>query len=1249
MKKLYLLTTLITIFFTVNAENIRYPDHWGKQGLSVVSQNSNSVTINFSIESFGISNKLLNGKTVQEISLSGVFLPGTEGAPNLPAMSRFIAIPEGANAELAIISFRKEIFENVDIEPSPVIPWDTEEGPLKYKKDYEIYSEDAFYPDNPFQLSERTELRGVDAVILGITPFQYNPVTKQLIVYRDLKVMISFKGGNGNFGDDRLRSRWWDPILRDAFLNESSIPAIDYNKLSSGKDETGCEYLIITPNGAEFQQWADSLKVFRTNQGILTKVVTLDEIGGNNVNTIENYLNDAYNTWDIPPAACLIMADFGTNPENRIIAPIWDNYCASDNIWGDVNNNNLPDIVMARMTAQNAEQLETMVTKVIDYERNPPSSEYFYMHPVTALGFQTERWFQICSEAVAGFWENELGKETVRINKTYQGNPMTDPWSTASNTGVVLNVFGPNGLGYIPSAPAQVGCTWSGSAGDVTDAINAGSFMLQHRDHGGETGWGEPSFHSSDISSLTNTDLTFIWSVNCLTGKYNLSGECFAEKFHRYKYNGQNAGCNGIVAASEVSYSFVNDTYVWGAYDNMWPDFLPQYGSNPEYRGILPAFANAAGKIFLWQSSWPANPDNKEVTVNLFHLHGDAFMTVYSEMPQELTVLQNEVLLGGQSFITITADTAALIGITLNGELIGSAIATGEPIDIPIQPLTPGEEILVTVTKQNFFRYEQSVEVVSPDIPYVVYKSHTLNDEAGNNDGKMDYGETIMLTVELQNIGLVQADNVSATLSADNEYVEITDGSEVYGNMTANATISMTDAFAFNVANDIPDDQNIVFTLEATDGAEIWTSHIVLKSHAPILEFIDFSVSDASGNNNGRIEPGETGEITVTVGNNGSSDALNVIGELISNNEYIEVTNSSQSYGTLSGNLVVQKTYTITADPDTPEGFQSVFDFNISADLGITGFGDFYIVIGRYTALILDLDTKNYSGPGIYETFNDMDIFSEYTTEFPDDLNLYKNIFVCLGIHFTGHTLTNSEGNKLKEYLLNGGNLYMEGRITWSEDPATPVHPYFNIASQDTSWFQYEFIQGIEGTFTGGVNFEYDGENAIGHYALAPEGNAFAVFQTQEPEYICGIANDAGDYKTIGTSFEFGKMLDGESPSTRVELMQQVLNWFDGMVTGNEIADNISSDKSMSVFPNPFNTETTISIELQSGSDATLKIINSEGQEIRTLIDNKTLSSGKTDVTWDAKNRYGKDVPPGLYFGILTTDSKTEILKLIIQ
>jgi len=86
---------------------------------------------------------------------------------------------------------------------------------------------------------------------------------------------------------------------------------------------------------------------------------------------------------------------------------------------------------------------------------------------------------------------------------------------------------------------------------------------------------------------------------------------------------------------------------VWGAYDNLWPNFMPDYGTTPESRDVLPAFGNAAGKYFLQQSNWPYNTNNKEVTYNLFHHHGDAFTTVYSNMPQGLTVTHDPILYAG--------------------------------------------------------------------------------------------------------------------------------------------------------------------------------------------------------------------------------------------------------------------------------------------------------------------------------------------------------------------------------------------------------------------------------------------------------------------------------------------------------------------------------------------------------------------------------------------------------------------------
>jgi len=933
LKSVYILAILIimAVYTTIAAaRDHKYSDSWGKAGYTVESQDNSKVLINFSIGEFALTTLKLNGESFQNVELPGHFLPNNEGFPNLPGSGRYIAIPQGAEASLKIVSYRTEVINNVNIAPSFRIPWDNEDNPLKYTKNETIYSTNKFFPEEPIVLSKKEKIRGIDVVMLGITPFHYNPVSRQLFVYRDIKVEVSFNDGNNHFGNDRMRSRWWDPMLSDLLLNYESLPKMDYNKSYPSKDDTGCEYLIITPNDTEFQIWADSIRRFRSQQGILTNVVTLSDIGGNTATNIENYINNAYNNWDIVPAACLLLGDYGTDASNRIISPLWDNYCVSDNIYADVDDNDLPDIILARITAQDELQLEVMVTKFIDYESSPPTDTNFYKHPITSLGWQTESWFQICSEAIGGYWHEVKGKDPVRINEVYSGTPGTE-WSTAANIQTIVDYFGPNGLGYIPEQPSILG-EWTGGTAEIMNtAINEGAFMVQHRDHGFEEGWAQPVYSISSINSLINTDLTFVWSIDGLTGKYNNNTEVFAEKFHRYTHKEDNSGCFGINAASEVTYAFVSDVYVWGAYDNMWPDFMPDYGSTPEPRGILPAFASAAGKYHLQQSNWPSNSDNKVATYHLFHHHGDAFTTVYSEVPQSLTVSHESFLYMEETTFEVTADIDALIGLSVNGELIGSGIGTGAPVSIEIPALTPADQVLVTVTKQNYFRYESLVIVIPATGPYVVYNGHDINDASGNGNGIMETSESILASITVRNLGVEDASNVIVTISTTDTYVTITDNTENYGTITAGSTAVVTDGFSWDVSDSIPDMHVVIFEITATDGTLNWNSNFSITGHAPMIEFGTLLIDDYQGNWNGRLDPDETGLIIIPTFNNGSYNAASTIGTLSCSNEFITLNNTTFNFYDIGAGLMEEAIFNVTVSADALPGTYVEFLYEVTS------------------------------------------------------------------------------------------------------------------------------------------------------------------------------------------------------------------------------------------------------------------------------------------------------------------------------
>jgi hypothetical protein len=1053
MHRVLIITTLLlTVGLAANTEIVTFENSWAQKPLfNVVSSTPAGVDIIFSTGQMVIEETTIDGAPMQTIGVPGIFLPNNEGAPNLAGTGRYIAVPEGARATVTVVRARKEVYHNIDIAPAPELPLDRDDSPLRYEKDMSIYNRNAFYPHAPVTLSEPGEIRGVDVVMLGITPFQYNPVTRELIVYKDIQVRIDFYGGNGRFGEDRLRSRFWEPVFQQHLLNYSSLPQIDFYAPKKRYSEAdGYEYIIIVPNDAVFESWANTIKTFRQEQGISTEVFTLSEIGGSSSSAIENFLNNAYNTWDPAPAAFLILSDYPSSGDAYgVTSPYWNSYCVSDNIYADVDGDGLPDMHHARICAQTETQLSTMINKFVDYETNPCTDAGFYEHPLVACGWQTERWFQLCTEVIRGFFVNGLGKDPVRQYNVYLGAPEPGcEWSTNSNTSTVVNYF--YNLGWLPSTTNPYSGSWwaNGSASGVTSAINNGAFIVQHRDHGGTTGWGEPNYNMSDLDNLTNDELTFVYSVNCLTGMYDNSSEVFAEKFHRIEH-----GALGINAASEISYSFVNDTYVWGTYDYLWPQFDPGYGATGS-ENLMPCPAMASGKYYLQASSWPYNTSNKAHTYNLFHHHGDAFMVIYSEIPQNLSVSHATTLPAGQTYFTVSANSGSIIALTVNGEIIGVAQGTGSSQSIQIPAQNSGT-MKVVVTKSNYYRYSATVPI---------------------------------------------------------------------------------------------------------------------SGGTPVPNLVIESVQVTGGNGNGVLEPGETADLVVSIRNTGSASASNVNSTLTTSSSYITINDGSYGFGTIGVNAIANNSsdpYTVTASSSTPVGATVSFDIDIVAGSYSTTL-PFNLQIGGTTTeknyYLWNPDPTPTPGQNMHVILGNLGYTGDYGTALPSDLSVYDAVLVCVGMYPENYVITSSsaEASRLVDYVQNqNGNLYLEGGDVWFYDPIAQsgydFGPLFGINAVNDGSSDLGPVLGESGTFTEGMNFtSYTGENKWVD-RLESEGTGYVILHDGDNSYNCGIANDAGTYRTVGTSFELGLLADGASPSTRSELLDEIMAFF-GVGGGGPVPPAFSDD-----------------------------------------------------------------------------------------
>ncbi|MCP4633438.1 MAG: T9SS type A sorting domain-containing protein [candidate division Zixibacteria bacterium] len=691
----------------VSASTYNY-DNPGNAGMKLTSQDLSGVEIRYTVEKLRLESKDVDGNPMTSVRIPGVFLPNEPGAPNLPGQARMIAIPQGATASFQIISTDTEVISNIDIAPAETIPIDSDDTPPICEKNASIYSKNENYPQSPVELSTPKKIRGVDFVKLRITPFQYNPVTKELLVYHNIQVRVSFNGGNGHFGDNRLRSRHWEPILQAHLVNYQSLPEVDFNyPPSMSTDTTGCEYLIIVPDDAAFIAWADSIVTWRKLQGISSAYVTLTDIGGNTVSAIEDYIDDAYNNWGIPPSAILILSDMGaTGLAYGITSPSYSGNPA-DNTWADIDGDYLPEISIARICARDNNELTTIVGKFLNYERHPPIDPGFYQYPVSASGWDSNKWFIMCSEICRGYLENVHGKDASREYVIYSGTPDT-LWSTHEDAHLVVDYFGPNGHGYIPATPEHLN-DWTGTAEGVNSSINNGAFWVIQRDHSWTNHWWSPSYYISDIAGLTNLDLPVIINLGCGMGTFQSSGQSLMEAFHRTQYG---ALCQ--IAATGLTYSYCNDTYNWGLYDYCWPDFDTGYGLTTPYNVNL-CFANSSAKFYLDATAYPLSSGQVNATFHLWHYFGDAFNSVHFEIPEDMLISHPSVMFSGTTEFMVTAEAGALIGLTVDGEIIGVGTGTGSAVAITVDPQLPNNTLVVTATLQNRFRYSSTVNIIPPE------------------------------------------------------------------------------------------------------------------------------------------------------------------------------------------------------------------------------------------------------------------------------------------------------------------------------------------------------------------------------------------------------------------------------------------------------------------------------------------------------------------------------------------------------
>ncbi len=117
-------------------------------GITLRAQSATGVELHFEMGSFAMEPLTLDGQVVQKITMPDVFLPNDAGAPDLPGLGRFLAVPAGCHGHgRHPRRARAQTIQTWTLAPAPVIPKRERRLAARlHVRNPAIYGRDAAYP-----------------------------------------------------------------------------------------------------------------------------------------------------------------------------------------------------------------------------------------------------------------------------------------------------------------------------------------------------------------------------------------------------------------------------------------------------------------------------------------------------------------------------------------------------------------------------------------------------------------------------------------------------------------------------------------------------------------------------------------------------------------------------------------------------------------------------------------------------------------------------------------------------------------------------------------------------------------------------------------------------------------------------------------------------------------------------------------------------------------------------------------------
>jgi M6 family metalloprotease-like protein len=433
----------------------------------------------------------------------------------------------------------------------------------------------------------------------------------------------------------------------------------------------------------------------------------------------------------------------------------------------------------------------------------------------------------------------------------------------------------------------------------------------------------------------------------------------------------------------------------------------------------------------------------------------------------------------------------------------------------------------------------------------------------------------------------------------------------------------------------------------------------------PYININSITLSEAgSNNNNGRVDPAETGTITVNLLNAYPVDLSNakVTATATSSDVVIDTSSRFVSITGLASTQYVMNAV-VAVKPSVP---QRSIKFTVNVQSQLETFSKTVdIIIGYPKILLVAMDSLAIENNiGYYQ-----DAISKYGgfleqgrvgVQSIQGMRFDKRDVI---VYFTGRqkfqTLPDSLGDSLRAFLDKGGKLFLSGQniaeelkarnsylqdqllhATWKKNIVFGRNLYGISADKIGGQLPKLVVGGAPGASNQASPDEIAVDTVVAHPSF--------IWNSQSGTSYGGLwwENPAKGSKLVFWSFGFEAINDSSAgANTQSQAMASVLNWFYGITYTPEFSSRSIVPGSYILnqnYPNPFNPSTQITYGLKKRGQVSLKIFDVLGREVKEAV-NSVQEAGWYSVRFDAS-----DLASGVYYYILTSGSFVEAKKMLL-